>query len=428
MKSKEERDEICSRLLKMEILPATGCTEPGAIAYAAAVARMVLGRFPDDVEIWVSGNILKNAKSVIIPGSKKLHGIVEAALCGIIADSPDKKLEIFNELTPKMIETVRLLAADKSRSSVHLWDGTEPLYIRVLERAEGHSSEVEIQKSHLNITKVMYDQKKITEKYWNQGFTAADDLEKKNLNLEDCYLFAQEADLSKWRELIDKQISYNEKISEEGLKNSYGAEIGRILYQNSKRCPRMQLVAYAAAGSDARMGGCALPVVTNSGSGNQGITISVPIIKYAEQRQIQTETVERAVLFADLISIYIKSGIGALSAYCGAVSAGCASACGIAFLDGQSLEVIADIVTNSLGTISGILCDGAKASCAAKIAVSVQMGLLAYDMAKQNRRFREGEGIIGKNVDKTVEAVGILGKYGMRETDWQILKLMTQEQ
>lgn len=424
---RQQRDEICHQLLKEEIIPALGCTEPGTIAYAAACAREVLGSAPERVVIWVSGNMLKNVKSVIIPNTKDLKGIAAATFCGIVGGDPKHKLEVLNTLTPEEVEEVRKLITIDSMYTVSLSETDEPLYVRVALQAGEHTSEVEIKKTHINITKVLKDNTDITQQYQRMECVGNTTGHENNLKLKDYYEFSQETTLDQLKELLDQQISYNEEIALEGMKNDYGAKVGQNLLQLFGAEDSASLAAFAAAGSDARMGGSCLPVVTNSGSGNQGITIAVPITLYAKKNNKNSEALYRSLLFANLVSIYIKMEIGKLSAFCGAVNAGCAAACGIAYLDGASLEVISDIITNTLATISGIICDGAKPSCASKIAMSVQMGLLAYEMAKGGCKFQEGEGIVGKTVDETIEAIGKIGKDGMRETDSTILGLMMQE-
>lgn len=425
---RQQRDEICHQLLKDEIIPALGCTEPGTIAYAAACAKEVLGTAPAHIDIWVSGNMLKNVKSVIIPNTGDLKGIAAAAFCGIVGGDPRHKLEVLNTITNKEVEAVRKLLEIDGMYTINLEETKEPLYVRICLYAKGHTSEVEIQKTHIHITKVYKDHDDITQQYQRMECVGNPMSRDNNLKLKDYYEFSCETDLDQLEELLRLQIEYNEEIAREGIRNDYGAKVGQNFLQLFGNDGPAVLAAYAAAGSDARMGGSCLPVVTNSGSGNQGITIAVPVALYAEKLNKNKEELYRALLFANLVSIYIKMDIGKLSAFCGAVNAGCAAACGIAYLDGASLEIIGDIITNTLATISGIICDGAKPSCASKIAMSVQTGLLAYEMAKKGCRFREGEGIVGKNVDETIEAIGKIAKDGMRETDSTILGLMMRQE
>ena len=421
---RERIEKICRELLKNEIIVALGCTDPGTIAYAAACAKEILGAIPNHMEIYVSGNILKNVKSVVIPNTQNLKGIAEAAFCGIVGGNPKRKLEVLNTLTMADVEMVRKLVAEENMYDVHLSRVQEPLYVRVeLIRGE-HTSLVEIQKSHLNITKVQKDGKDITRQYQYRECVGEVNGSEYKLKLKDIYNFAYETEIGDLENLMKLQITHNGRIAEEGMKNDYGAKVGKNYLKLHEKEKTAVLAAYAAAGSDARMGGSILPVVANSGSGNQGITIAVPIAIYAQKENKSNEMLYRALIFANLLSIYIKRGIGKLSAYCGAVNAGCAAVCGIAYLDQQPLSVIEDIITNTLATISGMLCDGAKPSCAAKIAMSIETGLLSYEMAKNQCRFISGEGIVGKNADKTIEYVGIIGKDGMKEMDSKILEIM----
>lgn len=426
LETKKKMFQICREILKNEIIVALGCTEPGTIAYAAACAKEILGTVPDYMEIYVSGNILKNVKSVIIPNTGNLKGVAAAAFCGIVAGNPKRKLEVLNNLTAKDVEKVRRLVQEECTYSVHLSEVQDPLYVRVELSKGKHTSQVEIQKNHLNITKVQKDGRDLTRQYQYRECTGELQIDEGMLRLKDIYNFAREAEIGDLEELLNLQITYNGRIAEEGMKNDYGAKVGQNFLKLHGKEKTAILAAYAAAGSDARMGGSVLPVVANCGSGNQGITIAVPIVIHAQREYKSNEILYRALICADLISIYIKSGIGKLSAYCGAVNAGCAAVCGIAYLDQQPLSVIEDIITNTLATISGMLCDGAKSSCAAKIAISIETGLLAYEMAKNQCHFIEGEGIVKKNADKTIEVIGRIGKEGMRETDSKILEIMME--
>lgn len=423
----ELRDYLCGKMLREEIVPALGCTEPGMIAYAAALAREVLGDMPEYLKIWVSGNILKNVKSVCIPNCENVKGVAAAAYCGILGGKAKKQLEVLNSLTAKETEKAAELVKKKNYN-VSLVDTEEPVYVKIWLKRGSETSEVEIKQSHTFISKVMKNGENITGKYRCENFERKVEREENFLKLTDYYEFSKSTDISLWKELLDRQMQDNMEISREGLNHVYGAAVGRNLLHMFPAGEGLELAAYAAAGSDARMGGSSLPVVTNAGSGNQGITISVPVVLYGKNRNKSREQIYRALIFANLVSVYIKSGIGRLSAFCGAVNAGCASACGIAFLEEEPLAVIEDIVTNTLGTISGIICDGAKPSCAAKIAVAVQMGMLAYEMAKEKCRFSCGEGIVGENADETIRNISVIGKEGMRHTDKKILDIMLAKQ
>lgn len=407
-------------LLNAELRLAMGCTEPIAVAYAAAKAREVLGVYPERIELYCSGNIIKNVKAVTVPNSGDRRGLETATILGAAFGDPSLELEVVSKVTEDEIAQLEgLLAQDICHC--HLETGKDNLYIRTEVFAGEDSALVEISEKHTYITRI----EKNGEVLLSQPPL---DLLKNDisiLNLKDIYTFAREMDMADVDELLERQIECNIKIAEEGIRNPYGSEIGRrYLNMYGEEDYRFKAVAYAAAGSDARMNGCALPVVINSGSGNQSIAISVPMIVYAMEKKISKEQLIRGLVFADLMALLQKKYIGDLSAYCGATCAGCASVAGIAYIEGASLEVLGNIVVNSISTIGGMVCDGAKSSCAAKIAASVSMGFLAYDLAKHGLNFKDGEGLVVEDIEETIARVGRMGREGMRSTDEEILNIM----
>ncbi len=411
-------------LLTAELRLAMGCTEPIAVAYAAAKAREVLGQMPERIELYCSGNIIKNVKAVTVPNSGGRRGLEVAAVLGAAYGDASLELEVVSKVTEEEIAGLQELL-DADLCHCHLQTGKDNLYIRAEVFAGNESSLVEISEKHTYITRI--------EKNGEVLMTQPELNLLKNdisvLNLHDIYAFANELDMDDVDELIERQIECNIKIAEEGIKNPYGSEIGRrYLEMYGEHDYRFKAVAYAAAGSDARMNGCALPVVINSGSGNQSITISVPMIVYAQEHGISKEQLIRGLVFADLMALLQKKYIGDLSAYCGATCAGCAAVAGIAFIEGQPLEVLGKIVVNAISTIGGMVCDGAKSSCAAKIATSISTGFLAYDLAVNDLSFKDGEGLVVEDIEKTIERVGRMGREGMRSTDESILEMMIEKQ
>ena len=410
-------------LLTSELRLAMGCTEPIAVAYAAAKARETLGVMPERLELYCSGNIIKNVKAVTVPNSGGRRGLEVAALLGAAYGDPSLELEVVSKVTEEEIAGLEeLLKADICHC--HLETGKNNLYIRAEVFAGDDSALVEISEKHTYITRI----EKNGEVIMSQPplDLLKDDIS--FLNLEDIYRFANELKMEDVDELIERQIECNIKIAEEGIRNPYGAEIGRrYLNMYGDDDYRFKAIAYAAAGSDARMNGCALPVVINSGSGNQSITISVPMIVYAQEKGLSKELLIRGLVFADLMALLQKKYIGDLSAYCGATCAGCAAVAGIAYLEGKPLEVLGRIVVNAISTIGGMVCDGAKSSCAAKIAASVSMGFLAYDLADHGLNFKAGEGLVVEDIEETIARVGRMGREGMRSTDEEILKMMLEK-
>lgn len=419
------------RILSEELIPAMGCTEPISIAYAAAKAREVLGHMPDKVKIGVSNNILKNVKSVVVPNTDGMKGIEAAATAGIVAGRADKLLEVISEVTSGQKVAMR-----------HFLNAT-PFTLEVIDKGfifdvivtlyhDKDSAVVRICQHHTNIVLIQKNGKNLLEHGTENERQSCSNSRSQNaelsdrtlLTIADIFDFANTCELEDIRDVLDTQIQYNTQISEEGLLGDYGANVGSTMMKCYGDDVRNRAIAKAAAGSDARMSGCELPVVINSGSGNQGITVSVPIIEYAKALAVPKEKLYRALALSNLIAIHEKTGIGLLSAYCGAVSAGCAAGCGIAYLHGADLESISHTLINALAIVSGIICDGAKPSCAAKIATSVQAGIMGFHMSQNRQWFHSGDGIVADSVENTVCNVSQLGRDGMRETDREIVKIM----
>lgn len=413
------------QILKEELIPAMGCTEPIAIAYGAAKAREILGCMPQHIEIQVSGNIIKNVKSVIVPNTGGLKGIAAAVVAGVIAGDADKKLEVISQVTAE--EKVKMKQALIDIPVVVREADTDKIFDIILLLSAGESCvNLRISDYHTNIVYIEKDNKILYE----AGVTALAEThltDRSLLDVESIVDFADSVDPEDVSEVLDRQIAYNSAIAQEGLKGTYGANIGNVILNTYGNDIKVRAKAAAAAGSDARMSGCELPVIINSGSGNQGMCASLPVIEYARELGASHEMLLRALVVSNLITIHQKTGIGRLSAYCGAVSAGCGSGTGIAYLMGGDFKVIAHTLVNAVAIVSGIICDGAKASCAAKIAASVDAGILGYYMYKNGKQFYSGDGIVTKGVEATIRNIGILGKEGMKETDKEIIKLMIQE-
>ena len=410
-------------ILKEELVPAMGCTEPICLAYAAAKAREVLGVMPKRVEIKASGNIIKNVKSVIVPNTKGMKGLKASVAAGIVAGNPDKALEVIAEVTPEQKQQIVQFLNDTLMTIVPL-NVIAQLDVTVTLYDGNDSSSVRIAGHHTNIVKIEKNEQVL----FDSGYEAdanAKLTDRKCLCMKKIYDFANTVELEELKPIIGPQIECNKAIAMEGLKNNWGANIGSTILSFGDDI-RNRAKAWAAAGSDARMSGCEMPVIINSGSGNQGMTVSLPILAYAEEYHINEERTIRAIALSNLVAIHQKTGIGRLSAYCGAVSAGCASGCGIAYLLGESLDVIDHTLENALGIAAGIVCDGAKPSCAGKIAISVESGILGYEMAKKGNELLGGDGIVGNDVEETIDHIGRLGRLGMKETDVEILKIMVE--
>lgn len=413
------------QILEAELVPAFGCTEPIAIAYCAAKARQVLGHMPEQVEILASGNIIKNVKSVIVPNTDGLKGIPAAAAAGIIGGDVEKKLEVISELTKEQKEEIRQYLEHTPIEVKPLKDG-DKLDILISVYAKESKATIRISRTHCNI---VYIEKDGEVHYREATCTHEEDeqpkVDKSLLNVGDIIRFADEVQIEDIKEVLDQQIAYNYAIAKEGMAQDWGANIGSVMVKTSGDDVKTMSKALAAAGSDARMGGCELPVVINSGSGNQGITVSVPVIVYSEHLGCAKDRLYRALVISNLIAVHIKHGIGPLSAFCGAASAGCAAGCGIAYLHGGGEREIAHTLVNALAIVSGIFCDGAKASCAAKIAVSVEAGILGYAMYQNGQQFYAEEGIVSTCVETTIQNICRLGGNAMNETDEEIIRIMT---
>ena len=413
-------------ILKEELLPAMGCTEPIAIAYAAALAKNALGQLPERLEITVSGNILKNVKSVIVPNTGGLKGVIAAAAAGVVAGRHDRKLEVLSGLTQSDIREIkaylsRVEACVKAADSgcvfdigIRVFAGSEQAYARI----EGH---------HTNVVEVSRNGEKLVHKTVEREHADDGMTDRTQLTVKRIIEFADNADLSLLEPLIARQIDYNSAIAKEGLTGDYGARVGKVLIDSYGNGVHNLARATAAAGSDARMNGCSLPVVIVSGSGNQGMTASLPVVVYAKHLNSPREKLIRAVALSDLLTIHLKTGIGRLSAYCGAVSAGAGAGAGVAYLNGGGFEEIAHTLVNALAITSGLICDGAKSSCAAKIASAVDAGLLGYEMYRRGSQFYGGDGILRNGVENTIDNVCDLARVGMKETDEEIIRLMIKD-
>lgn len=416
-------------ILHEELVPAMGCTEPIAIAYAAAVARQTLGRPAQRMEVEASGNIIKNVKSVFVPNTGGLRGIPAAAAAGMAAGDPALELEVLSSIGEGEQAAIRQYLAD-TPIAVKLADSPFIFDIAIRAWAGEDSALVRIVNYHTNIVRVERNGQVLKEV---EAQAAAEEglTDKSVLTVEGILEFAREAALADVEDAVGRQVRYNTAIAQEGLRRDYGANIGKVLLATYGDDVKIRAKAMAAAGSDARMNGCGLPVVIVSGSGNQGLTASLPVVEYAKELGADWETTLRAVLVSDLITIHLKAEIGRLSAYCGAVSAGCGSGAGIAWLYGREkepqalLKDVSHTIVNALAVDSGIVCDGAKASCAAKIASAVDAGLLGFYMYQNGQQFRGGDGIISKGVEQTIRNIGLLATQGMRETDREILDIMT---
>lgn len=411
-------------ILRSELIPATGCTEPIAIAYCGAKMRQVLGVLPERVLVEVSGNILKNAKSVVVPNTGGMKGVSSAAAVGIVAGNADALLQVISAVPAEARAEVAAFMQN-TPITVTCPDTPFMLDIQITGWAGGDKAVVRIAESHTNIVYI----EKNGEVQLKKELAAAADKEhagKNLLTLENVYTFATEVDVNLVSDLLDRQLAYNSAIAEEGLKNNWGSNIGSLLLEHYGSDIAVEARAWASAGSDARMSGCEMPVVIVSGSGNQGITASMPVYRYAKHLGVSQEKLYRALIMSDMVTIYQKAGIGRLSAYCGAISAGVGAGAGIAYLLGADCGAIGHTITNAVAILSGCICDGAKPSCAAKIAAAVEAGIVGYRMHLSGNDFHPGDGIIGKDTNDTVDNVGVLAREGMRSTDRVILSVMTK--
>lgn len=425
MEKTDKRYQMYLDILQEELIPAMGCTEPIAIAYAAARARQVLGSRVDRVVVEASDNIVKNVKSAVVPHTDGLKGIEASAAAGIVAGEADKGLEVISCVTDGQKLKMKSLLAAKA---IEIGPSESQLVFDLSVTVYGGKSKASVRISHHH-THVVFIKKDDKILYQNQQ---CDDMEtgsltdRSSMNVKDILDFAASVDIREIDSLIRRQVAYNMAIAHQGIKGDWGANIGSVLLETWGSDIKNRARALAAAGSDARMSGCELPVVIISGSGNQGIAASVPVIEYARKLAADTDTLFRALVVSDLVTVHQKTGIGRLSAYCGAVSAGVGAGAGITWLHGGGFKEIAHTIVNGLAIVSGIICDGAKPSCAAKIAASVEAGILGFHMYKNGQQFYGGEGIVTKGVEKTIANIGRLGREGMRETDKEIIRIMLE--
>ena len=421
--TKEVYQAYCD-ILKEELRLAMGCTEPIAIAYSASIARSYLAAEPSRISIGLSGNIIKNTKSVVVPATGGMHGIPAAVVAGTVSNKPELVLEVLSSLTEADVPKMKALI-ENCPIEVKELDTTHIFEILIQMKNENESVTVRLLDRHTNLVYVEKNGEVLVhnETEEEDGGIKTD---RTLLTVENIVNFADEVNLDDVRELLERQISCNMAIAEEGMKNNYGACIGKVIYKNGDCSLADKARAFAAAGSDARMNGCELPVCIISGSGNQGMTASIPVVIYARELGKSEEEMLRALVLSDLVTTHLKTGIGCLSAYCGAISAGCGAGAGIAYLQGGGFKEVAHTIVNSLAVLSGTICDGAKSSCAAKIAMAVESGILGYEMYKNGQQFYGGDGIITKGVENTIANVGQLAREGMAGTDKEIIKIMLE--
>lgn len=423
-------EQQMKNILLLEVMPALGCTEPIAIALAAAKSKEVLGELPEKATIVCSGNIIKNAKSVIVPNSEGLHGIEIAAALGILGGDSSKGLNVLENITHEMIEKAKKMIAD-NKIAVQFVEGIEGLYIVAnLVKGNNHSI-VELKNDHSKFYSIQKNGEVLLAPPEEKNSGSETDMDLEILTVDSILEFANTIDLDKNKDLtdvLDMQIEYNMAIAEEGTYGNYGASIGKTLLEyNDNSVLKVKARAMTAAGSDARMGGCSKPVMINSGSGNQGMTVSIPVIVYAKELKKSSEELYRALILSNLIGIYQKRYIGKLSAFCGVVTAAAASGAGIGYLLGFTEEQIEKVIINTVATTGGMVCDGAKPSCASKISLAVENAISAVHMADKGITFSSGEGIVGKNADETIRNIGQMAKLGMRSTDVEILNIMLKK-
>lgn len=417
----QQQHDVFLQTLERELIPALGCTEPIAIAYAAAKARQVLGEMPRGIRLRCSGNIIKNVRGVAVPNAGGLRGVEAAAILGVVGGDADRELEVLQAVTPRHLELTRQLL-EEHFCTCSLQENVANLYIVAEVFSEGHTASVTIINRHTLITRIekdgreLFRQDPVTQK--------SDDTDWSGWSVAAIVEFAETVDIARVRALLDGQIDLNGTISNAGLRRPFGAQIGRTLLDVCEDTVWTRAKARAAAGSDARMGGCSLPVVINSGSGNQGITVSLPVMEYAAELKVSREKLYRALIISNLISIFQKHYIGSLSAFCGAVTAAAGCGAAITWLHGGTLENICDTIANTVANVGGMVCDGAKASCAAKIASAVDAAIMAHHLSMRGLHFQPGEGIIQDDPQKTIRSLGYIGRVGMRSTDAEILNLM----
>nr|WP_293995050.1 L-serine ammonia-lyase, iron-sulfur-dependent, subunit alpha [uncultured Fusobacterium sp.] len=426
-----DKIEKVLRILEEEIVPAEGCTEPIAIAYAAAKAKKILGAIPNKVDIFLSGNIIKNVKSVTIPNSNGMIGIEVAVAMGIIAGNSDKELMVISEVSPEQLKQVENYL-EKKIIKTHVFPGDIKLYIRLEIESNEDKVVLEIKHTHTNLTKIEKNGEVLLNQVCNDGDFNSSLTDRKILSVKYIYDLTRVIDIDLVKPIFKKVISYNSAIAEEGLTGKYGVNIGKMILNNIEKGVygndiRNKAASYASAGSDARMSGCALPVMTTSGSGNQGMTASLPIIKFAAEKDLSEEELIRGLFMSHLMTIHVKTNVGRLSAYCGAICASAGVAASLTYLHGGSYEMVCDAITNILGNLSGVICDGAKASCAMKITSGIYSAFDATMLALQRDALKARDGIVGEDIEKTIINVGNLAQAGMKGTDEVILKIMTEE-
>ena len=414
-------------ILESELVPALGCTEPIALAYAAAKAKEVLGKMPDHITMRCSGNIIKNVKGVKVPNSGGMKGVEAAAVLGITGGDPSQALEVLEHVTDREIDEAEKLLKAGFCDCV-LKDDVANLYIEayaVCKKTEKSEALVVIEDEHTNITHIEKDGQVLFHKEKKEYCQEREKTPDKSLlNLEDIITFANEVQITDVEKVLGRQIKYNTRIAEEGLRNPWGAQVGRVVLEEFGEDVKWRAVAKASAGSDARMSGCALPVIINSGSGNQGMTCSLPVIEFGKELKKSKEEIYRALCVSNLVALNQKKYIGSLSAYCGAVCAAAGAGAGITYLCGGTLEQIENTVVNTIADAGGIVCDGAKPSCAAKISPALQAAILSHKMAMRGLTFARGEGLVMDCPEDTIKAVGYVGRAGMKQTDVEILNLM----
>ncbi len=419
---KAEIKRIYADILREELVPAMGCTEPISVAYASALARKTLGAMPERVKLAVSANIIKNVKSVVVPNTGGLHGIEAAVAAGIVAGDSDRELEVLSCVKEQEIEGIKSYLS-KTPIEVIATGGNCVFEIKITVFCDDSRATVHLAGDHTNIIHIERDSEVLYHKEYAEKGDGAKPYRDK-LDIATIVEFADEVEIEEIKELLSRQIEYNTAIAEEGLRGNWGACIGKILLSSYGDSVSNRAKAMAAAGSDARMSGCELPVIINSGSGNQGMTVSLPVIEYAKELGVSFDTTLRALAVSNLVAIHMKTGIGCLSAYCGATSAACGAAAGITYIFGGKADEISHTIVNAVAINSGMICDGAKPSCAAKIASAVEAGLIGMQMQRHGSQFYAGEGIVVKGVENTIRNVGELASIGMKETDEEIIRLM----
>lgn len=417
--------EAYTKLLEKELIPALGCTEPIALAYAAAKARKLLGSVPEHILVRCSGNVIKNVKSVKVPFAEDMYGIEASVLLGALGGNADQGLEVLTDISKDVVEQSRALLGT-GFCQVEYLSSKAPLHIIVQLTGGGKTVSIELRDGHTNIVRIVENGIETFRADSHAADEEGNDSYYPQFSLEKILKYADEVEMDKVYPIIRPQIRYNMQIAEEGLRHFYGANVGKTILNVTGDSVEGRAQAYAAAGSDARMGGCTMPVVINSGSGNQGMAVSLPVIQYAGYYHKSEERTVRALLVSNLVAIYQKSQLGTLSAFCGAVCAATGSGAGIAYLMGENQKTIATTIVNTLANVGGILCDGAKASCAAKIAAGVNAAILGYHMAINNNSFHSGDGLVKETTDNTFRAMMTVGREGMRRTDEVILEVMMQ--